>query len=93
MSKLHPHLKKYIKDVIISETKPNCKPSRWKEEAIKTIEEQIIDDLPNITTSEQFEHLIEVKISDIRQQLLIDIKSIENTVKQIPLDLIRRYNH
>lgn len=90
--KLHPHLKKYLHDVILAETTPGCNPSRWKEELVKHIQEEVIDNLDtSIDNQMDLNKFVEDKLAQVRLDLEKDLVSIGNTVKQIPLDLLRRY--
>jgi hypothetical protein len=90
--KLHPHLKKYLHDVILSETMPGANPSKWKEELIKHIQEEVIDNLDtSIDNETDLNRFVEDKLAQVKVDLEKDLESIGNTVKQIPLDLLRRY--
>lgn len=94
MSKLHPHLKKHIKDVIASEIQLGKSSPRWKEELLKTIEEELLDSIPaKISTEVDLEKAIDTVMFTIRKGIMEDLESIEVIAKQIPLDLLRRYNH
>lgn len=93
MSKLHPHLKKHIKDVIASEVQLGKETSRWKEELLKQIEEELLDNIPSkISTEQELHQNIENIVKTIKENLLEDLVNIESIAKQIPLDLLKKYN-
>lgn len=91
-AKLHPHIKHFIRSVVLAEMSA-VGPSKsylWKEELFKKVQEAILEKLETIQTKEDMSLIIDNKIVELKQEIDKTLTMIGNTLKQVPLEIIKR---
>jgi hypothetical protein len=92
MSKLHPHLKAFIKSVVLAEMS-NVGPSKsylYKEELMKEVQTAVMDNIETIQTKEDMDKVIDQKTKILREEMDRVIQMINNTMKNVPLDVLKK---
>ncbi len=95
MIKLHPHIKHFIKTIIATELNEAIGPSekyKWKEGIIQEIQSYLMEHLGEVQTQEDVTRQIDIGMQEFKEKKLEPVLvMISNTLKQIPLDVLKKY--
>ena len=92
-SKIHPHLRAFIHSVVLTEM-AELGPSKaymWKENLMKQVQAAVLDNLENISSTQDLEKVIDGEIFNIKSEFDRTLDMIGRTLKQIPLSVLRTH--
>lgn len=91
-SKLHPHLKNFIRSVVLAEVSSigPSKSYQWKETIMRDLQSHIIDNIEAINTKEDLDAIINSKIQELKQDMNKVLDMIGHTLKNVPVDVLKR---
>jgi len=93
MSKLHPHIKHFIKTIVLTEMGEKLGPSnsyKWKEGLMVEIQDLIASRIEQVNSQEDLQALIEQVVDDFHATKVIPtLNMIKQTLKQVPIDIIK----
>lgn len=97
MAKLHPHLKAFIRGIILTEMgsddEHSPKKQAWKEEVLSNCIEELVSKIDTIQTEEQYRVFISNIVSELKERMDRMIDSIMVTLNGIPLVVIKNISH
>lgn len=91
-TKLHPHLKNFIKSVVLAEVS-SIGPSKsylWKEELMKQVQMEVMDKIDSIQTKEDMDKIIDTKVLELKKDMSRVLDMIGNTLKNVPLEVLKK---
>lgn len=62
----------------------------WKEQLMQKVQKELLTNLDNIQTQQDLDSFIDSKIDVLRQEMEQTLGMISNTLKKIPLDVLKR---
>jgi len=91
---LHPHIKHFIRGVILAEMGEKLGPSKkyqWKEGIMTEVQEDIMSKLSEIETQEDLAHAIDESVNKFHAEKIIPLLDmIKRTLRNIPIQIIRQ---
>lgn len=93
MAKIHPHLKAFIRSVVMTEMSGGIGPSKgymWKEQLMKQVQAAVLDSLDAISSPADLEHVIDGEIQNIKADFDKTLDMVGMTLKQVPLDVLKQ---
>jgi len=88
-TKLHPHIKHFIKTIVLSEL-PKENQGKWEQKFAEHVFSELIEEIEkkSVTTQKELEEVVDVKLNEIKNSYVDFVfKTIQNSAKLIPLDV------
>jgi uncharacterized protein (DUF4213/DUF364 family) len=91
-SKIHPHLKSFIKSVVLAEmsTIGPSKTYLWKETLMKEVVSSILEKLDNCESEEKLKEELSLQIKAKKIEINEAFDMIESTLGHVPLNVFKR---
>jgi rRNA-processing protein FCF1 len=90
MTKLHPHLKAFIRNTVLAEMTGPSESYKYKEEMMKRIQTDVLEKLDTIATQEQLAQLIDNATTSFKLVLINDLDMISRTLKAVPIAVLKK---
>lgn len=94
MAKIHPHLKAFIRGIILTELDVHIgntpKQQIWKEEVLSNCIEKLVSMANSLNEQNEYEEHIEALGEQLRKDLNVLVDSIVVSLKGIPLTVIKQ---
>jgi rRNA-processing protein FCF1 len=90
MTKLHPHLKAFIRNTVLAEMTGPSESYKYKEEMMKRIQTEVLEKLDTITSQEQLAQLIDNTTISYKAVLMNDLEMIARTLKSVPIAVLKK---
>lgn len=88
-TKLHPHLKAFIRNVVLAEMVGPSESYLYKEELMKRIQAMVFDKIGTIQTQEELAALIDQAVADFHKLIEEDLDMIRKTLRMVPVALLK----
>jgi len=90
--KIHPHLAKYIHDIVLSEASAIGEMTKWKEELLRKILLDVTSDMSCVHNQEELAEQIEKHKTVLQQEMEEILNFACLVVGQLPTEILKRYN-
>lgn len=87
-TKIHPHLKSFIRSVVAAEVLGK-KTGKWQEQLMRDVQGNILERLEEIKSQADLERVTTEEIKKLQGDFSLTLEMIGRTLQQLPIELLK----